>query len=133
MPEAAFACVVCKVQGWESVRLQVIISTRAGAGFPSGSAEVPRGDPRARGSNIILPEGCSFAPWRADAESLKGGSRRSEAFPLDRGIFEAHICPRMAFLPLVQGIALGKGRFSTVNYWALLLGGNESKSVKAFP
>jgi len=129
MPGAAFACVVCKVQVWESVHLQVIFRGPGDVVFPSGCPEISPGDPRARGSDILPWEGCSFAPWGDHVRELRRCFEGFRAFLLDAGIFEAHICPRIGFLPLVRGIALRGGGSSEWSYYLLLVGGSKSESL----
>ena len=113
--------------------LQVMMSYRAGAGFTSGCPEVPPGDPRGGQADEMRPEGRFSAPWRGNVGELRRCFEGFRGFALARRIVEAHICPWMAFLPVVNPKVCSKGCFSTVRYWAFLLGGNESKSVKAFP
>ena len=108
MPAAAFACVVCKVQGWESVGLQVAVMRSAIVVFPLGWPEVSHGDPRAEISPISIEKtGCN-ASVRSDTGYLKRGSRRSEAFPLDLQTFEARISLMINDLPPVGAKVFGK-------------------------
>ncbi|MBA7639257.1 hypothetical protein ES703_46915 [subsurface metagenome] len=108
VPGAAFACVVCKVQGWESAGLRVMIYIPAGVVFPLGCPEVSPGDPCPEISPIwIKKTGCN-ASVRSDTEGFKGGSRRSEAFSLDLQTFEARISLRIDKLALVGAKVCGK-------------------------
>jgi len=113
MPEAPFACVACKVQGWESVRLKVIFPGPAGAVFLMGCREVSPGDPGARGWDILPWEGCSFGLWRIDVEELRESFPGFRAFPLATKMIEAHICPRIDDIHPARGIALREGPCSS--------------------
>jgi len=76
--------------------------------FPLRWRGVSHGDPRAEISPIWIEKtGCN-APVRSDTESLKGGFRRSEAFPLDLQTCEGHIRPRIDKLALVGAKVFGK-------------------------
>ncbi len=129
MPGAAFACVVCKVQGWESAGLRVMIYIPAGAVFPSGCPEVPLADPRSGQADEMQLEGHFSTACRRVVGELRSSLKRFRIVLLDLGTFEAHICPRMAFLPQVGSMALGGGRCSQWSYYLLLVGGSKSKSL----
>ncbi len=74
-------------------------------------------------------EGCFSAPWRVHLRELQESIDGFRIVLLDLGRVEAHICPRMAFLPQVGSMGLGGGRCSQWSYYLLLVGGSKSKSL----
>ncbi|MBA7611025.1 hypothetical protein ES703_18241 [subsurface metagenome] len=70
MPGAVFACVVCKVQGWESVGLRVMIWVPAGVVFPSDIPAVVGllpwiGGAAARARDNFYYVGVGISKWAA--------------------------------------------------------------------
>ncbi|MBA7628219.1 hypothetical protein ES703_35695 [subsurface metagenome] len=113
---APFACVVCKVQGWESVGLQVAVMRSAIVVCPSGCPEVSPGDPRREISPVSIEKTGWNGSVRSDTESFKRCSQRSEGFPLDLQTFEARISPRIDYLALVSTKVFGKRCVSRVRW-----------------
>jgi hypothetical protein len=96
------------------VGLGVMIWVPAGVNFPLGCPEVSHGDPRAQGSNIVLPEGHFSTICRRVVEAFQESFEAFRLFLLGLGVYEAHVWLRIDYLALGSAKVFGKRGVSGV-------------------